>query len=83
MSTVARQIDHLVKMANQIALNLGAGYEDTEAQERIRNHFSRFWTPQMRRELTAYWREGGELAPVAAAALAALEKADRNSSEAV
>lgn len=83
MSTGARQIEHLVKMANQIALNLGAGYEDTEAQERIRNHFSRFWTPQMRRQLTAYWREGGELAPVVAAALAALEKADRNSSEAV
>jgi formate dehydrogenase subunit delta len=71
---VARQIDHLVKMANQIGLNLGAGYDDTEAQERIRNHLSRFWTPQMRRQLTDFWREGGEVAPVVAAALVALEK---------
>ena len=70
-------------MANQIALNLGAGYDDTEAQERIRNHFSRFWTPQMRRQLTDYWREGGELAPAVAAALVALEKTDRNRGEVV
>jgi hypothetical protein len=66
-------------MANQIALNLGAGYDDTEAQERVRSHFSRFWTPQMRRLLTIYWREGGELAPVVAAALEELEETDRQS----
>ena len=83
MNTVATQTEHLIKMANQIALNLGAGYDDAEAQERIRSHFSRFWTPQMRRQLTDYWREGGELAPVVAAALEALEKTDRNSSEGV
>ena len=81
MNTVARQIEHLIKMANQIAVNLGAGYDDTEAQERIRSHFSRFWTPQMRRQLTDYWREGGELAPVVAAALVALEETDPKSSE--
>ena len=80
---MARQIEHLIKMANQIALNLGAGYDDTEAQERIRSHFSRFWTPQMRRQLTDFWREGGAVAPVVAAALAQLEKNDRNVSDAV
>lgn len=69
MSTAVRQIDHLVKMANQIALNLGPGYDDTEAAQRIGHHISRFWTPQMRRELTDYWREGGEVAPLVAAAL--------------
>ena len=79
MNTVATQTEHLIKMANQIALNLGAGYDDTEAQERVRSHFSRFWTPQMRRQLTAYWRAGGEVAPLVAAALDALEKNDRQS----
>jgi formate dehydrogenase subunit delta len=66
---VARQIDQLVKMANQIALNLGAGYDDTEAAERTSQHIRRFWTPQMRRQLTDFWREGGAVAPVVAAAL--------------
>ena len=82
MSTAARQIDHLVKMANQIALNLGAGYEDAEAAERTSQHISRFWTPQMRRQLTDFWREGGEVAPLVAGALAELQKADRNRTEA-
>jgi len=49
MNTVARQIEHLIKMANQIALNLGAGYDDTEAQERVRSHLSCFVTSQMLR----------------------------------
>jgi formate dehydrogenase subunit delta len=69
VSTATRHIDHLVKMANQIALNLGAGYEDTEAAERTSQHIRRFWTPQMRLQLTDFWREGGEVAPVVAAAL--------------
>ncbi len=83
MSTVAAQIEHLVKMANQIALNLGAGYDDTEAAQRTSEHFRRFWTPQMRRQLADFWREGGAVAPQVAAALAKLENTDRSRSEAV
>jgi formate dehydrogenase subunit delta len=79
----ARQIEHLVKMANQIALNLGAGYDDTEAAQRTSEHISRFWTPHMRRQLTDFWREGGAVAPLVATALAKLENTDRNRSETV
>lgn len=66
---MATQLEHLVKMANQIALNLGAGYDDTEAAQRTSEHLSRFWTPQMRRQLADFWREGGEVTPIVAAAL--------------
>jgi formate dehydrogenase subunit delta len=83
MSTVVGQIDHLVKMANQIALNLAAGYDDAEAAQRTSEHLRRFWTPRMRRLLTDFWREGGAVAPQVAAALVALEKTDRNCSDAV
>tara|TARA_R110001592_G_scaffold337300_1_gene623501 strand:+ start:100703 stop:100945 length:243 start_codon:yes stop_codon:yes gene_type:complete len=77
----ARQIDSLVKMANQIALNLGAGHDDAAA-ERTAQHISRFWTADMRRQLTAYWRTGGAVEPVVAASLAALEANELNRSDA-
>jgi formate dehydrogenase subunit delta len=77
----ARQIDHLVKMANQIALNLGAGYDDAAAT-RTAQHISRFWTPAMRRELIEYWRAGGAVEPVVAASLVALETTENTGSEA-
>lgn len=68
----ARQVNQLVKMANQIALNLGAGY-DPAAANRTAEHIERFWTPAMTRQLIVFWREGGEVAAVVAAALATLE----------
>jgi formate dehydrogenase subunit delta len=76
----ARQIDHLVKMANQIALNLGAGHDDAAA-ERTAAHISRFWTPDMRSQLIDYWREGGNVEPVVAACLAMLETNESNRSK--
>lgn len=72
-----RQIDHLVKMANQIALNLGAGHDDAAA-ERTARHISRFWTPDMRSQLIEFWREGGHVEPVVAACLRALETNESN-----
>jgi formate dehydrogenase subunit delta len=71
VSATSRQIDHLVKMANQIALNLAAwGDEETVAQKTA-EHIEKFWTPAMRRELLAYQRAGGaELAPAVRRALA-------------
>ena len=79
---MARQLDHLVKMANQIALNLGAGHDDAAAT-RTAQHISRFWTPAMRRQLIEYWRAGGAVEPVVAACLAELETDELNGSEAV
>lgn len=77
----ARQIDHLIKMANQIAVNLGAGHDEAAAA-RTAEHISRFWTPAMRRELIEYWRTGGLVEPVVASSLAALDTDNSNGSEA-
>jgi len=76
-----RQIEHLVKMANQIARNLGAGY-DSAAAAKTAQHINRFWTQAMRRQLVAYWRSGGTVEPVVAASLETLEKSEHSGSEA-
>jgi len=63
-----RRVDQLVNMAEQIAMNLAGGEEDGTAR-RCADHLLRFWTPDMRRQLTAFWHEGGEVSAVLAAAL--------------
>lgn len=64
------QVEQLVKMAEQIALNLGAGHDgDGAAAKKTAEHIARFWTPAMRRQLLAYWRAGGEVSAAVAAAL--------------
>ncbi len=45
------EIEHLVKMANQIADNFSF-HED--GVERIRDHLQRFWAPSMRAKLAEY-----------------------------
>lgn len=67
---MANQIDNLVRMANQIALNVG-GSGDTEViATRIGEHLTKFWTPAMREQLLGYQRDGGgELSPAVETAL--------------
>lgn len=55
-----QQIDHLVKMANQIALNFGAERDPGGAATRTREHLKKFWTRDMRRQLLAYGAAGGD-----------------------
>lgn len=55
-----QQIDHLVKMANQIALNFGEQRNLTEAARKTREHLDKFWTRDMREQLSTYAEEGGE-----------------------
>jgi hypothetical protein len=65
------QIEHLVKMANQIALNM-AGWGDEEAvAAKTGEHIAKFWTADMRRQLRDYYRAEGEgLAPAVVRSLA-------------
>ena len=51
------EIDHLVKMANQIADNFS--FHD-DAVGRIRDHLQRFWAPSMRAKLAEYEASGGD-----------------------
>ena len=71
----ARERDRLVRMANQIALNLGGWGEADQVAAKIADHLARFWTPAMREQLSGYHRDGGaELAPVVRHALAHVDR---------
>ena len=60
------QVEQLVKMANQIALNTGAHADPEDSARRTAEHIRKFWTPAMREQLTDYCLGGGEgLEPVA------------------
>ena len=74
---VARRVDHLVKMAEEITLNLGAGHDDAVAGEHVAEHIHRFWTPAMRLQLLDFWHHGGQVTAVLAAALQKLEEEDK------
>ena len=66
----SKQVDQLVKMANQIALNTGAHTNAEDSARRTGEHIRKFWTRAMQEKLTAYWREGGDgLEPVVVQAL--------------
>ena len=73
----ARQNDRLVKMANQIALNMAAWGEEEVVVARTGEHIAKFWTSAMRRQLLDHYHASGEgLAPVVARLLAELHGAD-------
>ncbi len=62
-----QQIDQLVKMANQIALNLGEHRNPELAAAKTAEHIGKFWTRDMIRQLDEHIRSGGEgLSPVVA-----------------
>ncbi len=59
-----QQIDHLVKMANQIALNFGSERDLNHAASKTREHLKKFWTRDMRGQLLAYaGSDGADLSP--------------------
>ncbi|EGG99914.1 hypothetical protein imdm_444 [gamma proteobacterium IMCC2047] len=49
-------LDHLVKMINQIAENMGNG-EDVEA---VASHVTRFWARPMKQQIVQHYRLGGD-----------------------
>lgn len=70
------QLEHLVQMASQIALNLGARRDEAAAATRTADHLLRFWTPAMRRRLLDYWHADGTLPAAVAAALRQIDEED-------
>jgi len=68
-----QQIAQLVRMANQIARNMGATGDEQAVAAGIREHLGKFWTPAMLQQLLSYHRDGGgELLPAVQCALDAL-----------
>ena len=45
-------IERLVKMANQIALNMAANGTEEEVAEQIAQHLGKFWPPSMKHSVS-------------------------------
>ena len=54
------QLPQLVKMANQIAANMGAVSSEDAAAQRTAEHLRKFWTPAMIQLLQDHLRAGGQ-----------------------
>jgi len=68
-----QQVAHLVRMANQIARNMGGLGDCKAVAAGIGEHLRKFWTPAMLQQLLSYHRGGGgELLPAVQCALDAL-----------
>ena len=67
--------DRLVKMVNQIALNMRANGTDVMVAEQVAQHLQKFWSPAMK-NLIIQQSEDADigLCPVALLAVQALEK---------
>lgn len=78
-----QQIQSLVKMANQIALNMAAWGDEDAVARQTAEHLEKFWTRAMREQLLEFWRAGGEgLSPAVARVLAATDRATAPTGEA-
>jgi formate dehydrogenase subunit delta len=53
-------VQHLVKMANQIGAFFESQPNRNEAVAGVADHLKRFWDPRMRRAVVAHLETGGE-----------------------
>jgi len=66
-------IDHMVKMANEISAFYEAESSKEQAPRDVASHLKRFWEPRMRREMIAHYQRGaGGLTDLARAAVGLL-----------
>ena len=52
-------IEHLVRMANDIGNFFKSEPDHTAAVDAVAQHLKRFWDPRMRKEIVAYVDNGG------------------------
>jgi len=70
-------VDHMVKMANEIGAFFASESPPGQAPKDVANHLKRFWDPRMRREIVAHYRLGGAgLSDLALAAIRLLAAED-------
>ncbi len=66
-------IDHMIKMANEISDFFAAESAPGQAPRDVANHLKRYWEPRMRREMLAHYSRGaGGLSDIARAAVGIL-----------
>tara|TARA_B110000046_G_scaffold176793_1_gene202855 strand:- start:519 stop:785 length:267 start_codon:yes stop_codon:yes gene_type:complete len=76
---VASKLDRLVKMVNQIALNMSANGSDKMVADQVAQHLEKFWSPPMKNLITEQ-DSGTGLTPIAQLAvqnLSVIQKAKR------
>ena len=56
----ATELDHLIKMANQIADNIAIGDTDTVTAPKVAHHLKLFWAPPMKEQIIEYAAKDGE-----------------------
>lgn len=54
------EIEHLIKMANQIAENFAFSGDEEKQVAGVVDHLTRFWAPTMKQHLLEYVGQGGE-----------------------
>lgn len=69
----ATELNHLIKMINQISNNIAPGEDDNVAAPKVADHIKRFWAPHMKQQVIEYAQnDGAELQPTAMAAISLL-----------
>jgi len=54
------ELDHLVKMMNQIADNIAIGEDETTTASKVVIHVNRFWASSMKKKIIEYVADDGE-----------------------
>ena len=66
-------VDHLVKMANEIGAFFAGASPPEQAPRDVATHIKRYWEPRMRQAMLAHFKQGGAgLTDVARSAVALL-----------
>lgn len=70
------QLEHLIKMINQIGANNLHHGEGDKAAEMVATHLKKFWARSMKDQIIAYAEsDGADLSPVSKLAVARLKEA--------
>ncbi len=68
------QLNHLIKMVNQIALNLSAAGDEDEVAYQTSEHIQKFWSPLMKQQIKGCIdNQETQLIPIAYKAVTRLE----------
>ena len=67
------ELDHLIKMINQIADNIAIGETADTVAPKVADHVKRFWAPPMKEKIIHYMQcDGQRLQPAAKIAVSLL-----------
>jgi formate dehydrogenase subunit delta len=57
---LTRELEHLIKMINQIADNIAIGDDDAIIAAKVTEHLQLFWAPPMKKKIINYAANDGE-----------------------